>query len=146
MRIGAFFSAICFAAILLIAAALPSVASAHGSQEHAVATALAHQLAHAASTASLVSGCTTSGLQSYVSSGKSMNAALSGRPAMLDDVACDGACCGTGCCGGCTMALVEAVVPLPPLPVASRRIAPARNIAGPSTVPEALPKPPRSFA
>jgi hypothetical protein len=140
MRLRALLSQICLVAILLIAAAISSAAWAHESHEHAAG--------HAA----IASGPLHKGTPAEVSAnpGESQSVAMS-QPTTMPDTPCNGACCGSGCCGsgccsGCTMALAEDVSQVPPLILVGTRILLPGSWGGPGTIPEALPKPPKSFA
>jgi len=121
---------VCTAAILLLAAALPSAAWAHGSHEHAATVETPDK-----------------GVPSQAVAGpaETKGAALSPASSALD-AHCTGMCCGAGICGGCTMVLAQDISQMPPLTVAGTRIAVPEAFGGPGTVPEALPRPPKSFA
>jgi hypothetical protein len=134
MKLRALLLQVCIVAALLAVAALPSVAWAHGSHEHGTEHAgIAGNLLHKGTPA-----------QAFAGPGDDKGAALSRTAA--PEIPCNGACCGTGCCGGCTMALADNVSQVLPVIVAGTRIPPPDGVDGPGTVPEALPKPPKSFA
>ena len=121
---------ICAAAMMLIAAAPPSAAWAHGSHEHA------------ATVETLDKGMPN---QAVAGPAEAKGAALSPAFSTLDTL-CSGLCCGAGCCGSCMMVLAQDVSQVPPLTLAATRIAVPDAFGGPGTIPEALPRPPKSFA
>jgi hypothetical protein len=135
MTLRTLFSRICLVAMLLVAVALPSAALAHESHEHATE--------HAAIAGSPLHKSTPA--QAFASPGETGTATLSRASSTLDSL-CNGVCCGGGSCGGCTMALAEDDSLAPPFSLAGTRIPLPRTLAGPGAIPEALPRPPRSFA
>jgi hypothetical protein len=135
MRFRVLLSQICAVAVLAIAVALPSAGWAHESHDHggeraAIARAIVHE---GTADHAVVSASESEGIAANDSS-------------RIPDPACNGACCGFGCCGGCTMALAQDVADIPPLNFVGRRIPIPQAFAGLGVLPEALPKPPRSFA
>jgi hypothetical protein len=135
MRLRALLSQICLVAILLAVVAFPSATWAHEGHGHAGE--------HAAISGSAPQPETPA--HAFAGPGEGKSVVLS-RTSGLPDPACDGACCGTGCCGACTMALAEDVSQVMPAIGAGIRVPPPSGVAGPGTIPEALPKPPKSFA
>lgn len=126
---------ICAAAILLLGAALPSAACAHEGHEHAAA--------HAA----FAKGPQDNGPSNQAVVGPAETKSVTWSPASSAlDAHCTGMCCGFGCCGGCMMVLAQDISQVPPLTLAGTRIAVPEAFGGPGTVPEALPRPPKSFA
>jgi hypothetical protein len=121
---------ICAAAILLIAAALPSAAWAHGSH------------GHAATVEPLDKGLPS---QAVAGPAEAKDAASSPGSSTLD-AHCSGVCCGAGCCAACMMVLAQEISQVPPLTLLGTRIAVPDAFGGPGMVPEALPRPPKSFA
>ena len=136
MTLRALLSQICAVAILLVVAAMPSVAWAHGSHEHATEhAAIAWNTAHEGTRA-----------QAFAGAGGTQDTALRQAASTLGTldplgIGCRGGAC---CCAGCTMALAEDIPQLAPLIFAGTRIPPPRSFGGPGTPPEALPKPPKS--
>lgn len=134
MRLRALLSQICLVTMLLLVAGLPSAAWAHEGHVH-----VGEQRAKAHFAASNIIA------QAIVSRSNSTNLTAD-RTSPARDATCNGACCGFGCCGACTMVLAEDVSQVAPVVIAGARIPPPGSLGGPGLVPEALPKPPKSFA
>jgi hypothetical protein len=135
MRLRGILSQVGFVVILLIAAAVPSAAWAHESH------------AHAAEPPAIAKGAIYNDRASEAAaSTEDIKNAAASEMSVTIDPACNGACCGFGCCGVCSLALVEddsqALLPVR----AGTRIPIPRRFGGPGTAPEALPRPPKSFA
>jgi hypothetical protein len=133
MRLRALLSQICAVAVLLMAAAMPSMALAHPGHEHG------------ATHATIADSAPHAGMPAHAFASAGASEALSQTPVVPDmpyDCACQGACC----CAGCTMVLAEDVPQIAPLIFAGARIQPPAGFGGPETVPEALPEPPKSLA
>ena len=128
------------AAIVLIAAYLmPTVAQAHAGHVHAAPAAVA-----AATSASPDNSATAAKAAPYDAIAKTV-AVLRADRSTQAPARCKGFCCGVNM-SCCAPALAPEAATLVPLPAPSRLVLIYQAPARPGIDPEALPKPPRSFA